>query len=146
MQPLLVFPLLPILFIFLLSTTFFLCRMVYWRNVSSINYRFLVCYLHLIIFTYSRQDYLTFRVYYGFSMLELRSCHNCGRQVRLSLTIETPLCPACRLASLPPIIETRLCLGCRAPIPTLSYLVVYCNRWIVNLISSTLWLLSTYAF
>lgn len=54
-------------------------------------------------------------------MLVHRSCHDCGRRVRLSTTIEPPRCPACRLASLPPLVETRTCLGCRVPIPALSY-------------------------
>jgi DNA-directed RNA polymerase subunit RPC12/RpoP len=53
-------------------------------------------------------------------MLARRSCHDCGRQVRLSITIEPPRCPACRLAYLPPLVETRPCLGCSVPIPVNS--------------------------
>lgn len=54
-------------------------------------------------------------------MLARRSCHDCGRQIRLSTTIEPPRCPTCRLASLPPLVETRPCLGYCVPIPADSY-------------------------
>lgn len=77
--------------------------------------------LLLTISTYSTQGYITSYVCCGFSMLALRSCHDCGCRVRLSMTIEPPRCPACRLASLPPLVETRLCLSCYVPIPALSH-------------------------
>lgn len=51
------------------------------------------------------------------TMLTLRSCFDCGRQVRLSVTIQPPRCPACRLARLPAPLETRPCLRCRIQIP-----------------------------
>ena len=53
-------------------------------------------------------------------MLSNRACYDCGRQVRLSTTIHPPRCPACRLARLPPVVETRPCLRCYVPIPAHS--------------------------
>ncbi|KAJ6100033.1 hypothetical protein N7467_001568 [Penicillium canescens] len=51
-------------------------------------------------------------------MLTHRSCVACGRRVRLSITIQPPRCPACRLARFPALLGTRPCLRCRVPIPT----------------------------
>lgn len=50
-------------------------------------------------------------------MLTRRSCHDCGRYVRLSTTIQPPRCPDCRLSCLPAPFETRPCLRCRVQIP-----------------------------
>ena len=49
-------------------------------------------------------------------MLSNRPCYDCGRQVRLSATIQPPRCPACRLSFLSPMLETRPCLRCYVPI------------------------------
>lgn len=50
-------------------------------------------------------------------MLSNRLCSGCRRQLRLSTTIQSPRCPACRFSLLPPIRETRPCLRCFVPIP-----------------------------
>lgn len=50
-------------------------------------------------------------------MLSNRLCYDCGRQVRLSTTIQPPRCPACRLSRFSPLLETRPCLNCHVPIP-----------------------------
>jgi hypothetical protein len=52
-----------------------------------------------------------------FIMLVSRSCNDCGRQVRLSSTIQPPRCPACRLSNSPPNVVTRPCFRCDVPIP-----------------------------
>lgn len=53
-------------------------------------------------------------------MLTHRSCHDCGLRVRLSVTIHPPRCPACRLAHLPALLETRPCLAYPTLLPTSS--------------------------
>lgn len=53
----------------------------------------------------------------AFRMLTHQSCYDCGCRVRLSSTIQPPRCPACRLVSLAPLLETRPCSGCRVLIP-----------------------------
>lgn len=50
-------------------------------------------------------------------MLTRRPCHDCGREVRLSSSIQPPRCPACRLAQFPPPPVIWPCLGCRVPLP-----------------------------
>lgn len=50
-------------------------------------------------------------------MLSNRFCSGCGRQLRLSTTIQSPRCPACRFSLSPPVPETRPCLVCLLPIP-----------------------------
>jgi hypothetical protein len=54
------------------------------------------------------------------TMLTHRSCVDCGRQVRLSIVIQPPRCPACRLPSLQVSLEVRPCSRCSVPIPTNS--------------------------
>ncbi|CAG8102726.1 unnamed protein product [Penicillium nalgiovense] len=53
-------------------------------------------------------------------MSSIRPCYDCGRQVRLSTTIQPPRCPACRLPFLPPMLETHPCLRCHVPVPASS--------------------------
>lgn len=50
-------------------------------------------------------------------LLTRRPCHDCGREVRLSTSIQPPRCPACRLAQFPPPPEIWPCLSCRVPLP-----------------------------
>jgi hypothetical protein len=50
-------------------------------------------------------------------MLSNRLCFGCGRQVCLATIIQSLRCPACRLARLPLVPETRPCLRCYVPIP-----------------------------
>lgn len=68
------------------------------------------------IFPYRGRFSLQFYLFY--IMLTVRSCNDCGRRMRLSSSIQPPKCPACRLADLRPITDTRPYLRCQVPLPT----------------------------